>query len=200
MDPNNQRRLRPSIKTTLILIVTVLLGIAVGLLVTQLVNNGEDTSNTATEGQVHEHDDIDPVRDDPEVAAQAAMVAVFSYDPASQETTFEQLGDVRDQLTGTLGELADNPPTGDQAAAQRPSEWDSWARSGDQVRAFANVAAGSAPVGEDETTATVTVDVEQRIIHPDGETTPYEEMVADVEMVYEAEQWKAANYEITGIN
>lgn len=199
MESYSRRQMRPSVMVSLFITAAVLIGVVLGLLAYQVLGTDNEQTDTANH-EVLEHDHGDPVRTDPEVAAKAAMVAVFSYDPATQDTTFDQLATVRDRLTGTLGQLADHPPSGQQAQAQLPPEWDSWASSGDEVRGFATLAPGSPTVGENDTTATVTVDVEQKVIHPDGDTTPYEQFVADVAMVHEGGGWKAADYQITGIN
>ena len=147
----------------------------------------------------HEHgsDDhvvINPVESDPLVAAEAAMTAILSFDPSKQETPFEQYVIARDQLTGQLAQVADNPPTGEFAAKQFPAEWQSWAASKDRVQAFVTRAPGTEPVDADAESAVVSVDVRQMVMHADGDRTPWRTFVAEVQMQRVDGRWCAASY------
>ena len=147
----------------------------------------------------HEHgsDDhvvINPVESDPLVAAEAAMTAILSFDPSKQETPFEQYAAARDQLTGQLAQVADNPPTGEFAAKQFPAEWQSWAASKDRVQAFVTRAPGTEPVDADAESAVVAVDVRQLVMHADGDRTPWRTFVAEVQMQRVDGRWCAASY------
>ena len=146
----------------------------------------------------HEHgsDDhvvINPVESDPLVAAEAAMTASLSFDPSKQETPFEQYAAARDQLTGQLAQVADNPPTGEFAAKQFPAEWQSWASSKDRVQAFVTRAPGTEPVDADAE-AVVSVDVRQMVMHADGDRTPWRVFVAEVQMRRVDGHWRAESY------
>ena len=147
----------------------------------------------------HEHgsDDhvvINPVESDPLVAAEAAMTAILSFDPSKQETPFEQYAAARDQLTGQLAQVADNPPTGEFAAKQFPAEWQSWAASKDRVQAFVTRAPGTEPVDAGAESAVVSVDVRQLVMHADGDRTPWRTFVAEVQMQRVDGRWCAASY------
>ena len=149
----------------------------------------------------HEHgsDDhvvINPVESDPLVAAEAAMTAILSFDPSKQETPFEQYTAARDQLTGQLAQVADNPPTGEFAAKQFPAEWQSWASSKDRVQAFVTRAPGTEPVDADAESAVVSVDVRQMVMHADGDRTPWRVFVAEVQMRRVDGHWRAESYVI----
>lgn len=147
-----------------------------------------------TEGS-DSHADIDPVRDDPVSAVTLTMTAILSYRPAEQDTPFEQYGNVRDNLTGNLAETADNPPTGDEAAKLYPRQWESWKRSGDRVQAFVSRTGEDSPIGPDDAEGTVSVGVEQVVIHPDGDRTPVDDYTAEVTVVAEDGRWKLSEYQ-----
>ena len=155
---------------------------------------GDDESTPATDSHTH----IDPVADDPYVAATSTLSAVLSYAPAEQDTVFDQYASVRDRLSGQLAQLADNPPTGEDALRQTPPEWDDWAAGGDQVRAIVERSENTADIDDDATEAVVTVTVREMVFHADGENTqlrsPY---AADATIVREDDIWKLSNYEIT---
>lgn len=155
---------------------------------------GDDESTPATDSHTH----IDPVADDPFVAATSTLSAVLSYVPAEQDTVFDQYASVRDRLTGPLAQLADNPPAGEDALRQTPPEWDDWAAGGDQVRAIVERSENTADIDDDATEAVVTVTVREMVFHADGENTPLRSpYVADATIVREDDIWKLSNYEIT---
>lgn len=183
---------------TATIMVAVLAVAAVALTVTAvaLIGNDSDGDQPATDAHTH----IDPVSDDPYVAATSTLSAILSYSPAEQETVFDQYAAVRDRLTGQLAQLADNPPTGEDAARQLPDQWDAWAESGDRVRAIVERTPDTEEIADDATEAVVTVEVREMIFHPDGETTPLRSpYVADATVVVEDDIWKLDSYEITSI-
>lgn len=156
------------------------------------------------EYHAHEHGTdahviIDPVKDDPLVAAEATMYAIFSFKPAEQNTPFDHYGAVRNQLTGVLLEIADHPPTDEFAAKQFPAEWQDWSQSHDEIRAFVTRVADTKPIDEHAETALVTVNVRQVVVHDDGDQTPWRSFVADVEMQRIKDTWKAANFTIKSL-
>ncbi|MGV0870463.1 hypothetical protein [Corynebacterium kalidii] len=178
----------------------VLVAIAVGIAwaVTSMIGGDEDdAARPATDSHTH----IDPVADDPYVAATSTVSAILSYAPAEQDTVFDQYAAVRDRLTGQMAQLADNPPTGDDAARQTPPQWEAWAESGDRVRAIVERSPSTAPIEDGATEAEVTMDVRELIFHPDGETTPLRNpYVVTATVVVEDGIWKLQSYEITGFN
>lgn len=137
--------------------------------------------------------------EDPNVVAMTAITTAFSYDPSTDDSPEANLAKIDDQLTGNLAEVAANPPTGPDAAKTRPQKWDQWAEAGDVIQAYPTIAPGTAPIDSAATEATVTLTVEQRVVHDDGDWTPHRTSVVDVELSKESGTWKAANYRIRDI-
>lgn len=161
------------------------------------VFGGDDEHDHATDSHLH----IDPVTDDPYVAATSTISAILSYAPAEQATVFDQYAAVRDRLTGQLAELADNPPTGEDALRQTPEYWDSWAESGDRVRALVERDEDTATIADTDTEGVVTVTVRELVFHPGGETTPLRNpYTVEANVVVEDDIWKLASYDITDTN
>lgn len=155
---------------------------------------GDDDDRPATDSHTH----IDPVTDDPYVAATSTLSAILSYAPADQDTVFDQYAAVRDRLTGQLLQLADTPPTGEDAARQTPEQWDAWAAGGDRVRALVERAEDTAEIDDDATEAVVTANVREMVFHADGENTPLRSPYAvEATIVREDDIWKLSSYEIT---
>lgn len=155
---------------------------------------GDDDDRPATDSHTH----IDPVTDDPYVAATSTLSAILSYSPADQDTVFDQYAAVRDRLTGQLAQLADAPPTGEDAARQTPEQWDAWADSNDRVRALVERAEDTAEIDDDATEAVVTATVREMVFHADGENTPLRSPYAvEATIVREDDIWKLSSYEIT---
>jgi len=175
-----------------IIVTVVLLAVVAGSLLLQRGHQAEHAHEHGSD----DHVVINPVESDPLVAAEAAMTAVLSFDPSKQETPFEQYAAARDQLTGQLAQVADNPPTGEFAAKQFPAEWQSWAASKDRVQAFVTRAPGTEPVDADAESAVVSVDVRQMVMHADGDRTPWRVFVAEVQMRRVDGHWRAESYVI----
>lgn len=175
-----------------IIVTVVLLAVVAGVMLLQRGHQAEHAHEHGSD----DHVVINPVESDPLVAAEAAMTAILSFDPSKQETPFEQYAAARDQLTGQLAQVADNPPTGEFAAKQFPAEWQSWAASKDRVQAFVTRAPGTEPVDADAESAVVSVDVRQMVIHADGDRTPWRTFVAEVQMRRVDGRWCAASYVI----
>ena len=131
---------------------------------------------------------------DPNITAIQTATTLFSFDPAVDDSPESGLDAIRGDLTGTLAELADNPPTGDEAARTRPKEWDAWQRGGDRVQAFADVSEHSPQVPARATHATVRLNVQQQVMHPDGDTTPWRQMNISVDLEKQDNRWKADSY------
>lgn len=186
---------RSTLFTLLVITLVVLLG-GLAWAATSLQSEPEQPAMEATDA----HERIDPAADDVLVAAEGIMSALLSMRPAEQTSPYDQYATVEERLSGQLLRVAQNPPTDEMSKKTWPEQWQSWARSGDRVQGFVTRAPGTEPVAEDATTAEVTVDMEQKVIHPDGEMTPYRSSVATVSMVKEEGMWKAANYEITHVN
>lgn len=179
------------------LIVLIAVAVAIAWAVTSMIGGDEEEARPATDSHTH----IDPISDDPYVAATSTVSAILSYAPAEQDTPFDQYSAVRDRLTGQMAQLADTPPTGDDAARQTPSGWDAWAESGDRVRAIVERSPSTEPIEDDATEAVVTMDVREMVFHSDGETTPLRSpYVVSATVVLEDNIWKLDSYEITGFN
>lgn len=159
---------------------------------------GDDADHQhATDSHIH----IDPISDDPYVAATSTVSAILSYSPAEQDGPFDQYTAVRDRLTGELAQLADNPPTGEDALRQTPRQWDAWAESGDRVRAIVERTPDTSEISDTDTEGVVTVTVRELVFHQDGETTPLRSpYIVDANVVREDDIWKLDSYEITDFN
>lgn len=135
------------------------------------------------------HVAIDPVTDDPVVAATTTLSVVWSFEPADQDSPFESYRLVRDRLTGPFLITADNPPERGKAW---PKQWDTWRAYGDRVQSFVTPE-GANDVDPEAEEAVITARVNEVVIHPDGEQTPLREGIYALEVKKEAGVWKLAN-------
>lgn len=135
-------------------------------------------------------DTMDPVTEDPVVAARTTVSAVWTHDPAKDDSELDAMERVRDRLTGRM--LATLDTTDADAKALRAGNWDKWAASGDRV---VTVATETDPPAAtiDGPHATVELDVRRMVVHPDGVTTPYEEGTVRAELDNVGGAWKLAS-------
>jgi hypothetical protein len=131
-----------------------------------------------------DHVVIDPVADDPAIAAKAVALNLFQWNPAEQSSVWDlPLQIVDDNLTGELRDKA----TSAQGSADTPEEWSAWAASGATVRAIV-----TSPVVEgDGNSRTVTVTVQQNLEYPDGSGSEWKTRNVTVHLVNDDGQWKA---------
>jgi hypothetical protein len=138
----------------------------------------------------HVHFD-DPRGADPEVAATAAMTGLLTWTPAHQAGPWEAASAIAPQLTGQLAAYAASDNGNGEPL---PKNWQAWASAGDRVQGLAVVSEDNKDTGERASVATVTVDVEQRVWHPDGDMTPLTKGTVDVTVELVDGVWKAAEY------
>lgn len=134
------------------------------------------------------HARIDPITTADEVAV-AVMAGVHTWTPAEQQSPWDAMHAISDRLTGRMADAAATRPEPDPT----PQQWDAWARSGDRVVGATEVVDGQQPTpGAVE--AQRVVRVQQKVLHPDGATTPLEPITVVVELRRVDQQWKAENY------
>lgn len=144
------------------------------------------SSEPGTDAHVH----IDPIATADEVAV-AVMVGVHTWTPADQQSPWDAMHAVSENLTGRMATAAATRPDPDPT----PRQWDAWARSGDRVIGASSLAADQSDVPDEATETTRLVEVRQKVLHPDGATTPIEPITVAVDLEQVDRQWKAENYQ-----
>lgn len=144
----------------------------------------------ATDAHLH----IDPITTADEVAV-AAMAGVHTWTPADQQSPWDAMHAISDRFTGPMAEAAAARPDPDPT----PRQWAAWARSGDRVIGASELAAGQDPVPDEDTSAKRVVDVRQKVLHPDGETTPLEDITVAVTLDRDGDQWKVSGYQYESV-
>ncbi|WP_297667671.1 hypothetical protein [uncultured Corynebacterium sp.] len=177
------------------IVAVILVGVAAVFAVKGVT--GKDNSGQMAEEHTDEGADIDPVASDPDVAAQSALVRGFTWEPARQESDFVAFVEAEDVTTTHFHELAQRGLEA-QAPTARPKQWESWAKSNDDVRAVVTI--NSHDVEESGDKAVVKATVEQRIHHRDGDTTPYSKFNVDAHMENGEGPWRLADYTITSVD
>ena len=163
--------------TTVAVTGAVVLAVVVAAVAAALMLSSSDEPGTDA------HEQIDPITTADEVAV-AVMVGAHTWSPADQQSPWDALHAISDRLTGPMAQAASARPDPDPT----PRQWDAWARSGDRVIGAADLAAGQK-----------SVNVQQQVLHPDGETTPLEQITVTVDLERTGDQWKAANYQYDAI-
>lgn len=135
------------------------------------------------------HARIDPITTADEVAV-AVMAGVHTWTPAEQQSPWDAMAAISDRLTGRMATAAASRPDPDPT----PRQWDAWARSGDRVVGASEAVDGQKPVPPGAVEAHRAVRVQQKVLHPDGATTPLEPITVVVELRRVDQQWKAENY------
>lgn len=175
------------------IVAVILVGAAAVFAVTGVT--GKDNSGQVAEAHTDEGFDIDPVASDPDVAAQSALVRGFTWQPARQESDFVAFVEAEDVTTARFHELAQRGLEA-QAPTARPKQWESWAKSNDEVRAVVTINSHDM----DGAKAVVKTTVEQRVHHRDGDTTPYSRFNVDADMENVEGAWRLADYTITSVD
>lgn len=140
------------------------------------------------------HAHIDPITTADEVAV-AVMAGVHTWTPAEQQSPWDAMHAVADRLTGPMATAAATRPDPDPT----PRQWPAWARSGDRVIGAASLAGDQDSVADDAASAQRVVQIQQKVLHPDGATTPLERITATVELERLGDQWKVANYQYRSV-
>lgn len=157
-----------------------------------LLGNRDDDTGHATEA-------IEPSLHDPVVAATGTLSVILSYAPAEQDTPYDQYAPIIDRLTGPTRQLAENPPTGEEAAKAIPTQWNDWKASGDRVRALVSSDTDHTDYPDDATEASIPVNVTEQVVHYDNSTTPLSKYTATVKVVKPADVWLFDSYTINDI-
>lgn len=109
--------------------VGVIAVVALGLLVLWQSDQPADDFSVDPHGEGHGHD---PMADDPYVAARMIASALYSYDPAEDETPLVQITQLQDRLTGEMTavvEVLDDPQALAWSARGLPHRWRPSSRS-----------------------------------------------------------------------
>lgn len=143
-----------------------------------------------TDAHVH----IDPITTADEVAV-AVMAGIHTWTPAQQQSPWDAMHAIADQLTGPMATAAATRPDPDPT----PRQWPAWARSGDRVIGAASLASEQDPVAGDAVTAQRVVQVQQKVLHTDGATTPLEQITVTVELERTDDHWKVSGYQYRSV-
>lgn len=126
-------------------------------------SSDDDTDDGHQGHDAGEH--IDPVADDPAIAATAVASTLLSWNPAEQSSPMDvPVSVIDDSMTGELAEQA-RDPSGDDSAYLTPQQWDDWADAKATVKAFVT---DTEVTADDDTAAEVTTTVRQDLSYPDG--------------------------------
>lgn len=183
---------------TIVALVTVMLGVVVWQIASR--SSQEDYHGAHATHDPHgedAHGHTDPVKDDPYVAARTIASALYSYNPAEDETPLVQFAAMRDQLTGRMLKAAEVPTDPQALDSLYPPQWSSWKESKAVVRG----AAESLNYSEHVTGHHVTAKMHMRqiVYFTDGDSTPFLECDMEMEMVLENGVWKASDYRIMNL-
>ena len=130
-----------------------------------------------------------------EIAAQQVLSEGFTWTPGDDSSDLDGFINsdlVTERLREQLQSAADAQP-----AQALPSNWQAWANSGDVVRAVAS----AEDTDEQDESAEVVATVMQRVVHPDGETTPLSPFDVTATLVYDStgETWLLDAYEVSSV-
>lgn len=150
--------------------------------------SGDDEHGT----DAHVH--LEPITTADEVAV-ATMAGTHTWTPAEQQSPWDAMHAISDRMTGKMAQAAATRPDPDLI----PDQWSAWARSGDRVIGATELVSGQDPVAEDAVTAERLVTVRQTVLHPDGFTTPLEQITIAVQLERVGQDWKVANFKYRSI-
>lgn len=172
--------------------------------------DGEDTEETevaysGSDGDSHihsgsdDHIDINPVRDDPTIAATAAASNWWTWLPADQPSVWSVTGDAVDEVfSGDLHEQAEKADS-DAAKKANPRNWDRWKKMGVSVEALvldatedeADAAGGSGDSSDLVTSVDLTV--RQNLTSEAGIET-FDEFTVTAHLVATDDHWTVAEF------
>lgn len=172
--------------------------VAVGLVVAGLLSacGSHTDSHDHDPGHNHDHghDDhvhIDPVEQDPAVAATSALTVLFSWDPARQSGPGDVPSGVAEELF--TGSVAADVQSG-RAVVDRSVQWGDWATAHARVMALVPdtrvIGRGSGP------DRTVLAEVEQTLVYPDGGRSRLADRQIRVHLVVSSGRWKADRVDV----
>ncbi|MEL4163094.1 hypothetical protein [Corynebacterium bovis] len=170
----------------------------VGIVVLLIVGVVHSCHRAPTDGD-HNHgrDDhvhIDPVAEDPQVAATSALTVLLSWDPVRQSGPTD--GVVRTLDSFATGELLAAVDSG-ESVVDRPEQWGDWAMA--HARVMALVPDTRVVDDRSEKGKTVLARVSQVVVYPDGGRSRLPDQQVRVHLVVEAGQWKADRVDVGSI-
>ena len=172
----------------------------VGVVVLLVVGVAHACHRAPVDGD-HEHahglDDyahIDPVADDPAVAAASVATVLLSWDPVRQSGPAD--GVVRTLDGVATGELLGAVVAG-ESVVDRPAQWGDWATAHARVMALVpDTRVVDDRLGRGRT---VLARVAQTVVYPDGGRSRLPDQQARVHLVVESGQWKADRFDVGAV-
>lgn len=171
-----------------VLLAAVTVAVIIAAIAAAVLLSGDDEHGT----DAHMH--LDPISTADEVAV-ATMAGTHTWTPAEQQSPWDAMHAISDRMTGKMAEAAATRPDPDLI----PDQWPAWARSGDRVIGATDLVSGQDPVAEDAVTVERVVTVRQKVLHPDGFTTPLEPITIAVQLERVDQDWKVANFRYRSI-
>ncbi|MGY2116588.1 hypothetical protein ACW9HR_22010 [Nocardia gipuzkoensis] len=126
----------------------------------------------------------------PSEAAEQALAAMFTWQPATDASPGVALARARPWLTGELARASQSPPA---TGVREQPHWAAWRRSGDLVTARA---VAQASTDCDRRHCVVAAVVTQTVLHRDGASTLYQVMHINTAAQHTAEGWKISDYRV----
>ena len=167
----------------------LILVVAVAAAVITLVkfSSTDESHDPATDAHVHLDDDRSS---DPDAVAEAALAAMFSWQPAIDPSPAAAVGRAQRWLGGQLAADATQPT----ATGIRPlPQWAGWSGSGDIVTATAQ--SGDSITASD-TRQVLEVALTQTVLHRDGSTTPYSNYRVRAVVEKNSDTWQLTEYNL----
>ncbi|WP_327146826.1 hypothetical protein [Nocardia sp. NBC_01327] len=179
-------------KRTLVLVfalaVLVLLG---GALITTTRHHPAQHASTPGGDGDYNLTDPTPHGAGPAVAAQQALMTMFSWQPSRDGSAGAGLARAKPWLSGQLAASAEMPP----ATGIKPlTEWAQWRQGADVVTATATTTAISAP---DIGRCVVKVALTQMVLHRDGSSNRWRVMDIDARTTDSPDGWRLEGFTVT---
>lgn len=147
----------------------------------------DDSRGPATDAHVHLDEDRGS---DPDAVAEAALAAMFSWQPAVDPSPAAAVGRAQRWLGGQLAADAAQPA----ATGVRPlPQWAGWRDSGDIITATAQ--SGEA-ISASGTRQVLDVALTQTVLHRDGSTTPYRDYRVRAVVEKNSHTWQLTEYNL----
>lgn len=181
-------------KTTNRVVIGAVVAAAIALVavVVALVLNlsGGDSSLEGAGTDAHVHVDEAPGDVEPEVVAQRALTAIFTWQPTVDESPGSAMQRAETWLTGRLAESAGAPR---DPNVRLPAQWPGWRSSKDIVSATASP---QEAVVRTDAKAIIPVTVTQTVLHADGTSTPYTTETVRAVLVQTPDGWKLSEFSL----
>ena len=172
------------------ILVSVLIGVGAVVVIDQLV--GDEPAVTSP----HEHGDGEfdihgpqPANATPDVAAQMALTAMFSWQPVTDASPGAGLTRAKEWLTGNLAAEANAPAA---TGIRQLPDWEAWRASRDVIRAQVSI---DGQTGPEDGQCLVTATVTQTVLHTDGTQTRYgQPFTVSAAVTDSGHGWRMASY------